>query len=377
MKNIIVCCDGTNNQFSGYHTNVIRVFKVAEGMPKQACYYDPGVGTLPLKGFVTKLGEWWSIVEGLAFGAGLIDDVQEAYQYLMKVYEDGDKVYLFGFSRGAFTVRALAGMLHAVGLLYPDSDQLVPYATNYWKQHGKEGSPGAKVCEEFKATLARECPIHFLGVWDTVSSVGFINLFFHCSAFPFTYENPSVKHVRHAVSIDERRCFFRQNLMGRAFPTQDVKNVWFAGVHSDVGGGYRPDESGLSKLAYEWIMVEASKHLGFEIFVGGPADGYTNELSLGQPPDPCGKLHKSLVGFWWIAEFLPIGHYSTVDRKYHWRMNLGEPRDVAFSRALDGVFIHESVLDRMDADPGYRPPNLPGSSGDVRAQYKIEPRVPR
>jgi uncharacterized protein (DUF2235 family) len=374
MKNIIVCCDGTDNQFSGDHTNVIRTFKVAEGLPGQACYYDPGVGTLPMKGFVTNLGEKWSIIEGLAFGAGLIDDVQEAYRYLMKVYEPGDLVYLFGFSRGAFTVRALAGMINAVGLLYPDSNQLVPYATNYWRQDKGASSPGGQVCAEFTATLARPCPIHFVGVWDTVSSVGFVNLFRNVSSYPFTFRNPGVAHVRHAVSIDERRAFFRQNLMEQAFPGQDVKNVWFAGVHSDVGGGYAPDESGLAKLAFEWMMVEAVAQ-GFRIDRGDTAAGYFRELALGQLPDPAGKLHRSLTGAWYVAEVLPIRHYSFQDKKYHVRFNLGRPRDVGISRTIPGVSVHESVLQRMDGVPAYRPPNLPATSAGMRSLYPIEPRV--
>jgi uncharacterized protein (DUF2235 family) len=375
MKNIIVCCDGTDNQFSGDHTNVIRTFKVAEGLPHQVCYYDPGVGTLPLTGWVTELGEKWSVAEGLAFGTGLMDDVHEAYRYLMRVYEPGDCVFLFGFSRGAFTVRALAGMLSAVGLLYPDSDQLVPYASKYWRQHKGAGSPGGQICAEFKATMARECPIHFIGVWDTVSSVGFVNLFFHNRNFPFTYKNPSVAHVRHAVSIDERRCFFRQNLMGRSSPAQDVKNVWFSGVHSDVGGGYAAVESGLAKLAFEWMMVEATA-CGFRIDLGGPEAGYAHELALGQAPEPGGQLHRSLHGLWYLAELLPVSHFSSADERYHWYMNLGTPRDLEYFRTMDGVLIHESVLTRMDRIPSYRPRNLPNSSAAVRASYKIEPQVP-
>jgi uncharacterized protein (DUF2235 family) len=374
VKNIIVCCDGTDNQFSGDHTNVIRAFKVADGLPGQACYYDPGVGTLPLSGFVTNLGERWSIIEGLAFGAGLIEDVQEAYEYLMAVYEPGDLIYLFGFSRGAFTVRALAGMINAVGLLYPDSNQLVPYATNYWRKHKGADSPGGKVCNEFKATLARDCPIHFVGVWDTVSSVGFANLFRNISSFPFTFRNPGVAHVRHAASIDERRCFFRQNLMGRSDPAQDVKNVWFAGVHSDVGGGYAPAESGLAKLAFEWMMVEALA-LGFTVDRGDLTAGYFHELGLGQPPDARGKLHRSLEGGWYVAEVLPMRRYSFHDQEYHMRLNLARPRDIEVSRTWPGVAVHQSVLDRMDAIPTYRPPNLPGSSAEVRAKYSIEPQV--
>jgi uncharacterized protein (DUF2235 family) len=180
--------------------------------------------------------------------------------------------------------------------------------------------------------------------------------------------------VRHAVSIDERRCFFRQNLMGRSDPTQDVKNVWFAGVHSDVGGGYAAAEAGLSKLAFEWMMVEASSH-GFKIDPGGPGYGYAHELTLGQAPDPCGMLHQSLHGAWYGAEILPTRHFSIVDEKYHWRMNLGQPRNMDVGRTLDGVFLHESVLKRMDLVSTYRPKNLPKSSVAVRTLYKIEPQV--
>ena len=373
MKNIIICCDGTDNQFSGSHTNVIRTYEVIERLTGQVCYYDPGVGTLPTAGWATALGQRWSIIEGLAFGAGLIDDIEEAYRYLMEVWEPGDHVFLFGFSRGAYTVRALAGMLHAVGLLYKDSEQLVPYAREYWLQHEGEESPGGRVCAEFKATMARPCPVHFIGVWDTVSSVGFFNIIFHLRGFPFTYKNPGVTSVRHAVSIDERRCFFKQNLMGRAHPTQDVINVWFAGVHSDIGGGYPASESGLSKLAFEWMVVEA-RACGLRINAGEGPKGYGYQLSLGQPPDPGAMLHRSLVGAWRAMEVLPIRVFSTADEKYHWRSNLGKPRNMAISRNEDGVFVHESVLKRMDSVPSYRPPNLPGSSAGVRDLYRIAPQ---
>jgi uncharacterized protein (DUF2235 family) len=374
MKNIIVCCDGTNNQFSGCHTNVIRAFKVTERLHGQTSYYDPGVGTNPLAGWVTKVGEWWSIIKGLAFGAGLLADIDEAYRYLMRVYEPGDRVYLFGFSRGAFTVRALAGMLNAVGLLYPDSEQLVPYARKYWRQYKGPGSDGDKVCIEFKATLARPCPVHFIGVWDTVSSVGLKNIMLHISNFPFTSENPSVTHVRHAVSVDERRCFFRQNLMLKCDPHQDIKNVWFAGVHSDVGGGYPLTECGLSKVAFEWLMAEA-KICGLKIDMSAGQDGYPYELGYGQPPDPRAMLHDSLTAGWMIAEIIPTRHYSFSDKKRHWGVNLGRPRDILGSRDIPGVAIHQSVLDRMDKVPTYRPPNLPGSSAAVGSTYTIEPWV--
>jgi uncharacterized protein (DUF2235 family) len=373
LKNIIVSCDGTNCQFSGYHTNVIRNFKVAEGLPEaeQICYYDPGVGTMPLVGAWTNFQKWCSIIAGLAFGAGLDADIEEAYRYLMKVYEPGDKIYLFGFSRGAFTVRALAGMLNAVGLLYPDSDQLVPYARQYWRQYDLPGPPSGKdVCSEFKATLARDCPIHFIGVWDTVSSVGLKNILLHFTDYPFCYRNPSVTYVRHAVSIDERRALFRQNLMGRAFPGQDVINVWFSGSHSDVGGGYAPTQSGLSKLAFKWIVDEAMK-CGYDVDASGGPGSFQYELAKGQGPDAAGILHNSLVGGWVIAEFIPTRHTVTGKNEYVWRMNLFRRRDVAASRLLPGVGIHASVVDRMTRVPGYRPSNLPPDPAEVRMLYKI------
>jgi len=375
MKNIVVCVDGTDNQFSGDHTNVIRTYKVAAASPGQILYYDPGVGSLPLPGFWSKLGQDLSIVAGLAFGAGLTDAIMEAYRYLMRTYEAGDQIYLFGFSRGAFTVRALAAMIHAVGLLDRDSEQLVPYALRYWQSHRGPRSPGGATCDEFKATLARDCPIHFIGVWDTVSSVGLRNTIFHLSSFPITFHNPAVQHARHAVSIDERRCFFRQNLIGKWEPAQDVKNVWFAGVHSDVGGGYPAAESGLSKLAFEWMMAEAH-HCGLKLDLSAADGAYPQQLALGCGPDPLQQVHDSLVGGWYLAEVLPTHRFSARDGRHHWRAGLGSARDVFDSRAVDGVFLHESVLQKFEGDAGYRPPNLPGSAAAIRATYQIEPRGP-
>jgi uncharacterized protein (DUF2235 family) len=257
-KNLILCCDGTNNQFDGYHTNVIRTYKVARRNPEQLTYYDPGVGTMPEPWEKTKLGKRLSMLSGLIFGDGLFDNISDAYKFLVVNYEPGDRIFLFGFSRGAYTARAVAALLHSIGLLHPATECLLPYALNYWQSDFGPQSLGGQTCAEFKATLARPCPVHFIGVWDTVSSVGFINNF---RSFPHTAHNPDVTRVRHAVSIDERRSTFRQNLMSPV-GDQDVKNVWFAGVHSDVGGGYQPEESGLAKVAFEWMIREASLQLG-------------------------------------------------------------------------------------------------------------------
>src|SRR4029077_13362949 len=120
-KNIVICCDGTNNEFGRVNTNVVRLFQSLDlsDPEKQIGYYDPGVGTIAEPGAFSKLDKWLSRVFGLAFGRGLVGKVEGAYTFLMSRYEPGDRIYLFGFSRGAYTVRALAGVLHLLGLL-PD-----------------------------------------------------------------------------------------------------------------------------------------------------------------------------------------------------------------------------------------------------------------
>ena len=122
-RNLIICCDGTNNQFGAQNTNVVRMIQILERDPqKQRLYYDPGVGTLPEPGVLTwlgkKLSEWW----GLAFGTGLTRNVEEAYCYLMDMWEPGDRVFLFGFSRGAFTARTLVGLIDSQGLVPAEID---------------------------------------------------------------------------------------------------------------------------------------------------------------------------------------------------------------------------------------------------------------
>jgi uncharacterized protein (DUF2235 family) len=124
-KNLVLCCDGTNNQFAGDHTNVIRTYKVARRHPGQLTYYDPGVGTMPKPWRATKWGKFLSMLGGLAYGEGFFDNISDACCFLMANYELGDKIFLFGFSRGAYTARAVAAMLHSTGLLYPATENLL------------------------------------------------------------------------------------------------------------------------------------------------------------------------------------------------------------------------------------------------------------
>jgi uncharacterized protein (DUF2235 family) len=339
-KNIVLCCDGTNNQFSGDHTNVIRTYKVARKDPRQFTFYDCGVGTMPEPWHEGRLAKRWALLKGLTFGSGFMKNIEDAYRYLMTAYQNGDRIFIFGFSRGAYTARALAGMLKAVGLLHPGTENLIPYAQRYWlKDFGKD-SPGGVICEEFRSTLSRSCPVHFIGVWDTVGSVGMINQF---RTFPHTYTNDQVTHVRHAVSLDERRSCFRQNLMAAVNETQDVKNVWFAGVHSDVGGGYPAAEGGLAKISFQWMMREAEA-CGMEI---DSAALHHEIFAVGAPPDALAEQHESLKGGWQIVELIPVRRYNWASRKHEWQWPLGSRRNSLRDAKKREVLLHQSVLLRL------------------------------
>lgn len=166
-KNIVVCCDGTGNEFvADNNSNVVKLYGTLIINADQRAYYHPGVGTMgapTAHGFVEKQ---WSRLVGLGFGGGLLDQVGWAYQFLMNAYENGARIYLFGFSRGAYTVRALAGMLHMYGLLCPGKEGLIPYITRMFAQHTRRHG-GMKdtfeVAHEFKKTFSRDCLIHFVG----------------------------------------------------------------------------------------------------------------------------------------------------------------------------------------------------------------------
>lgn len=152
---------------------------------------------------------------------------------------------------------------------------------------------------------------------------------------------------------------------------QDVKNVWFAGVHSDVGGGYRPEESGLAKVAFEWMIREA-KAQGLDV----EEAALDRELHrLGEPPNPHGKLHRSLRGGWWVGELLPMKHYRWDDRKWHWRWLVAafnQPRNVMRSAEKPFVSVHRSVIERLQGTSNYRPVNIAHDEGTLRAQFQVE-----
>jgi uncharacterized protein (DUF2235 family) len=363
-KNIVICCDGTGNEFGESKSNVVKLYKMLVYDASQVTYYHPGVGTMGARNALTGLSKWWTKVIGLAFGYGISDNIADAYQFLMRTFQPEDTLYVFGFSRGAYTARALCGMLHIIGLLREDNEGLIPYSIRMIKQ--KKIDFG--VAADFNKTFCRECKPHFVGVWDTVSSVGWV---YNVAHFPGTKatHNPDLRIVRHAVSIDERRAFFRQNLFGAPHDAeQDIKEIWFAGVHSDVGGSYPESESQLSKIALRWMVCEAEA-AGLRVDQNRKADILGAKPPYVAPDPLTTNQHESLRGAWWIAELWPkVAHLETSPGiwKKHLRMNLGRRRWIA-----PNPIVHASVEQRLaDQSLGYAPNNLPPNhlvSKDVEA----------
>jgi uncharacterized protein (DUF2235 family) len=377
-KNVVICCDGTANEFAQHRTNVVKLFfTLARDPTQQVAFYHPGLGTMEPPGALTRVTRIVTRFLGQAFGYGLEADICDAYVFLMKNFEEGDRVFLFGFSRGAYTVRAVASLLRMYGLIPKDNEPLVPYAIRMLMAiHTIESEGGVESAEEisyfnlaadFKSTFStRVCTPWFVGVWDTVSSVGWYE---NPLRLPYTSDNPDIEIGRHAISIDERRAFFRSNLwIPKGAPPQsgpkDLKQVWFPGVHCDVGGGYAEAESGLSKIALEWMLKEA-------IAAGLLIDPGQMDLVLGKRgggyavPDPNATLHDSLTGLWWLAEIVWKRHYNWTKRVWERRPNLARRRTIP-----PKSFIHASAYER-GGDYAKRLPADGVPANEVRA-----PRIP-
>lgn len=343
-KNIVICCDGTGNQYNETYSNVVKLYKMLH--PDSAIqyrFYDPGVGTMSDPNVVNPLSKMISKIGGLAFGWGLQSNVTEAYSYLMEYYEPGDKIFLFGFSRGAYTVRVIAALIHSVGLLQRGCQHLIPYAWEiFCKSYQEKHRPIAK---QFKETYGRNIDIHFAGVWDTVTSMGIFNR----KKLPFTTNNPSLVHIRHAMAIDERRTYYRQNLFGDPYPHQQVKQVWFTGVHSDVGGSYPLNESGLSQVTLQWMCREAVD-LGLLIDESMVKQILFDSEGRGNSkPDGNAETHNSLSIWWWILELLPKWRRSGFPIYFP----LGRWRRLYSSSVGKSLVptLHQSVIDRRNPSP--------------------------
>jgi uncharacterized protein (DUF2235 family) len=378
-KNIVICCDGTGNEVEGNLSNVLKLFRIAQKNAGQKLFYSPGIGTIGSADSWTRLKQNTKSVFELATGYGLDEEILDAYRFLSAQFEPTDSVFLFGFSRGAYTVRALAGFIHMVGLLPPDQLNISNYALTAYKRSSQAND--FKIAWDFsKIVGGRQATLKFIGVWDTVASVLVPRrdrLLPSLLTLPYTRTNPSVEVFRHAMAIDERRRMFRLNRWVDPQPfvanpfdlaaprvEQDIKQVWFAGSHSDVGGGYEEIESGLSKYPLAWMIDEAVVH-GLKINVAT-----RNHLVLGQPraggkiayvaPNACANLHPSLTPGWQTLEYAPKSMKWNEWPRAHlfgWYVPNGEPRRIEDASVRPR--IHASVIERKTGKPDYDPVNFP------------------
>jgi hypothetical protein len=302
MTNLVISCDGTWNtadqQDGGVPapTNVCRLHTCVAGQSAtgvaQKKYYHPGVGTEP--GLINK-------VLGGGIGLGLDRNIQSAYAWLCRNYQPGDAIYLFGFSRGAYTVRSLGGFAARCGLLdlggLSDDEVWKRVETVFrsgYRKRSQTREDWLKQGWKFHQSTpgSHDVTIHLIGVWDTVGALGIpdhlglLNLLDDPDKYQFhdTMLSGKVAHGRHAIALDEMRGAFQATLWTKVKPGHDVKQVWFPGVHSDVGGGYR--ETGLSDSALKWMIEEAAA-LGL---------GFNEQMTRQIAPDCRGLLHDSLEG---------------------------------------------------------------------------------
>jgi len=295
MKNIVLCADGTGHRGGyGRDTNVYKTYKAVDiNSPgvDQYTFYDQGVGTDKSD---TSKNKYRTALSG-AFGFGFRSNVLHLYHFLARSYNPGDAIFLFGFSRGAATVRAFAGFINACGLVDRnhssvqtngafDGDkfqELVEQAFECY-QNNKNKAAQQKFKDQYAVKESIHAPngdlkIKFVGVWDTVSALGFSQDFSLLLKWIFStaekisnmipwlahdfydYElNNSIENAYHALSIDDERTTFHPLVWNEKNFTGHVEQVWFVGVHSNVGGGY--PRTGLSDIALQWMQSKAQAH---------------------------------------------------------------------------------------------------------------------
>ncbi len=388
-KTIILLFDGTANTVRKNRSNILRLYGCLEKSERQLVWYSPGVGTFGGEGSLF----YWRARLREAFdratGWGLDANVKEAYRFLVDTYDDGtrdgvrvqprDRVILFGFSRGAYTARVLAGFLNALGLMETRHLNLLDQAYRAYK--GVAETPDAPgdwaEMDLWRRTLRPQIvPVACLGLFDTVSSVfewgqNGPRLRAHAN----TSRNPSVAAVRHAIALDERRALYQplrwpagQLCYGSRFKRiapvpQDLRELWFAGVHADVGGGYPEKKSALGKIALEW-MIDETRALGVHY-----RETTVNRVVLGRlgdrphphyvAPDPKAIAQDSLNFFWRLTGLIPRLRPGTLFPTGLY-LPLWRRRQVGDTEA-----IHASVRDRQ-ADARLASPNLPATPNYTR-----------
>lgn len=306
-KRLIVCCDGTwNTPDQQAPTNVTKLALAvaeagADGM-EQRVYYHRGVGT-----------SRWQRLRGGAFGMGLSRNVRDCYRFLIQNYAPGDQLFLLGFSRGAFTARSLAGLVRNSGLLRPEHIDRVGQAYALYRDRGTATHPRGIEATLFRRTYSYESGIRFIGVWDTVGALGIpitfmglLNPINRRYRFHDTALSTTVQRAHQALAIDERRGPFAPTMWVQQPDAvgQILEQVWFAGVHTDVGGGQR--DPGLADIALLW-MVDRAADAGVAFDPGyfsaaAPADAAQREAARRTgayvAPDPALLPHDSFTGLY-------------------------------------------------------------------------------
>jgi uncharacterized protein (DUF2235 family) len=329
IKRLVICADGTWNRpeedlEKDVPTNVLRMARAirplaADGLP-QHVFYDWGIGS------------YHNAVIGGVTGRGIHKNIMDAYRYLVQNYTPGTDIYLFGFSRGAYTIRSLCGLINNCGILKRPDARLIQQAFEHYKKTGTDWSPAGPKSVEFRKTHSHDSrQIKFVGAWDTVGALGvpfsLMGLFDRKDEFYDTKLGSNVRIARHALAIDERREDFEPTLWE---PKEglDLEQVWFAGSHSDIGGSYPPDDHGLlaSDIALEW-MVQEARNAGLDL---------EDHLPAGIQPDPTAALHNS--------------------RRHVFRFSKPLVRNLKPDNAP--TTIHPSVTERWRLQPEYRPANL-------------------
>lgn len=329
MKRIVVCADGTWNRpeqdlSKDFPTNVLKLARAvqpfdSQRVPQQV-FYDWGIGS------------YYDRVGGGMTGKGIVKNIMDGYRYIVQNYTPGDEIYLIGFSRGAYTVRSLCGLINNCGILKRPDAELIEAAFKHYKKPGAKYHPEADASKKFRSDHAhRSRRIRFVGAFDTVGALGipisFLGFLDREDEFYDTKIGPNVEIARHAMAIDEMRSDFEPTIW-QPRPSMSLEQVWFCGAHGDIGGGNKPDRDGgvLSDIPLRWIMDEAK------------AAGLTTERYLrGELSDkPTARIHES--------------------RKHIYRSRPRHRRPIDHGKGE--VLIHQSVKVRYDADRKYRPRRL-------------------
>ncbi|RPA87659.1 hypothetical protein BJ508DRAFT_320662 [Ascobolus immersus RN42] len=406
-RKLVLCFDGTNGTFKSNagDSNIVKLCQLFDRRTEdQYHYYQPGIGTYtpaPAEASYTSRDLIRTLTEkfDLAFGTSFPSHVISGYMFLTRYFTPGSTIHLFGFSRGAYTARFLADMLSKIGLLSAGNEEMIQFAYRSYVSYleAKDGSKDEEekrvYMESFRETYCRSVRVETLGLFDTVGSIAIFR-----EGFPKVKEAPA-KHIRHAIAIDERRSRFRPTIfeweeLNRNDGEGSFKEEWFAGDHTDIGGGHYPDPQGptpkdgdaskslkgyeaeahsIGNVALSWMVQEIiaiqSQSLPEKERLTWKEEKVEALKKAAEVAAKIGRWHSNLDlkrmgpvaerstlrrgfahlrnfiewGFWWFVEFTPP-----------WKPQFGKRRLIP-----EGAVIHTSVHVKIKHDATYRPTNIP------------------